>query len=714
MRTNRILLLLLLALALAPGRGTAQGVRYPAAARDSTVDVYFGTRVPAPYRWMEELNAPATTKWVEEENALSTSLLAAIPDRDSLKARLTTLANYARVGLPTRQAGRLFYRANSGMQAQPVLFQRSSPDSPARVVVDPNALSPDGKLALQGYSVSPKGRYVALGFSEGGSDLQSWVVSDLATGRATGDTVRNLKFSTPAWTRDERGFFYTRVATEAGKELRGANTASRVFYHSVGTAQAEDRLIYERPESPELFPQPHVSDDGRYVWLYVTPGGTENELWYIPLGDPLRPALGAAARPITRRADAEAIPIGNVGDTIFLRSTLGAPKRRIVAVALGDTVRSHWRTVVPEGKNVIEDALVTGGRVAVQTLEDVQSRLRLYDRRGTPVGDVRLPGVGTIAAIGGRADTPEIWYTFSSYLAPTTVYRYDLATKQSRAFEPPKGAFDPAAYEARQVFYPSRDGTRVPMFIVSRKGLVLDGNNPVMLYAYGGFGSSTLPAYSGTVAAWLEKGGVYAVANLRGGGEYGEAWHQAGMRDKKQNVFDDFIAAAQYLIDQRYTRPARLAVRGSSNGGLLVGAVMTQRPDLFAVALPAVGVMDMLRYQKFTGGAFWVPEYGSSDDPAAFQYLSSYSPLQNVHAGTCYPATLLTTADHDDRVVPSHTYQFAAALQAAQGCANPIVLRVDTGSHGYRPTERAIAETADILAFAWHYLQVAPATGGAR
>ncbi|HET7321330.1 MAG TPA: prolyl oligopeptidase family serine peptidase [Longimicrobiaceae bacterium] len=697
-----------LALLLAPGLSAAQQAPdYPQAQRDSLVEDYFGTRVPAPYRWMEDLSSPGVAAFVKSENALTYRMLDRMPVRDSLRAMLTELWNSRRVGIPSREAdGHLFYRANSGLQRQSVLYERDSIDAPPEVVLDPNTLSPDGSIALQGTSISPDGQYLAYGLSEGGSDLQSWYVREMESGRVLPDTIRNVKFSSASWTHDDRGFFYTRYDIPSGdKALVGATTGGKIYYHTLGTPQLQDRLIYARPDDPHLFLGGGVSEDGRFLFIFVSEGGSKNELWYKDLGDPEHPDLSAPVRALSAVADAEYSTLGNVGDTVYLRTDLDAPNRRIVAVTLPDTARAHWRTVVPEGENVIEGATMAGDRIAVQTLEDVKSTLTLYDHAGNRVGEVALPGIGTVRGLNGRTDRPELWYAFTSFLSPTTVYHYDLQTGESQPFEPPHVAFDPSKFETKQVFYSSKDGTRVPMFIVAKKGLSLDGNNPVLMYAYGGFDISMLPGYSPTTMAWLEKGGVYAVPNLRGGGEYGEAWHHAGMREKKQNVFDDFIAAGEYLIDQGYTRPERLAISGGSNGGLLVGAVMTQRPELFGVALPAVGVMDMLRYQKFTGGAFWVPEYGSSDDSTAFQYLIRYSPVQNVREGTCYPATLLTTADHDDRVVPSHTYKFTAALQHAQGCANPILLRVETeGSHGYRPTDKQIAEAADKLGFAWHYL----------
>lgn len=706
-RTAGWMLLLVLPAAL-----IAQRPQYPPAARDTVVDIYFGTRVPAPYRWLEDLSSPATASWIGAENALTRSYLSRLPERERIRRRLTELWDYPRVSLPGREAGRLFYRRNDGLQQQSVLYYRDSLSGAARPLLDPNTLSPDGSIAFSSFSVSPDGRYLAYGLATGGSDLQNWYIRELATGRDLADTLRDLKFSGASWTRDSRGFVYSRFAAPArGQELSGANTQAKVYYHVVGTSQSSDRLLYQRPDDPRLFLAGGVSEDGRFAWFYVSPGGTENELYYQDLGDPQHPDFGSPVRALAPRADAEYSLLGNVGDTVYLRTTLNAPNRRIVALVLPDTDRAGWRTLIPSGPNVIQAAALAGGRLVVQRLVDVTSRLDLYDRKGQHLDSIPLPGIGTVTDLNSREDTPELWYGFASFLQPATVYHYDLGTGRSTVFEAASTAFDPAPYEIRQVFYPSKDGTRVPMFIVARKDVQLDGRNPTLLYAYGGFDISLLPFYSPALAGWLDLGGVFAIPNLRGGGEYGETWHRAGMREKKQNVFDDFIAAARYLIDQGYTTSPRLAIYGGSNGGLLVGAVMTQHPDLAGVALPAVGVMDMLRYQKFTGGAFWVPEYGSSDDSTAFQWLIRYSPLQNVRPGTCYPATLLTTADHDDRVVPSHTYQFTAALQHAQGCDHPILVRIETeGSHGYRPTDKQIAEYADRWAFALDH----PGFGGAR
>ncbi len=672
----------------------------------------FGTVVVAdPYRWLEDLNAPETAQWVAAENAVTSAYLATLPMREPLKARITELWNYPKVSAPRWQGGRWYYSRNSGLQRQSVMVSRSALDGPEQVVLDPNALSPDGTVALSGFVPSPDGRYVAYGQSEGGSDWSTYFVRNLRNGRATGDTVRWVKFSGLSWTQDGRGFFYGRYPEpSAGSKLSGALRDKKIYYHAVGTPQAADRLIYERPEDPALFISAVLDETGRYLFVTTNKGtSAKNELFVADLVNPKRPRLEAPIRPLFTGHDAAYDPLGIVNGVVYLLTDRDAQRRRIVAAPLASPSVDRWRTVVPQGRNTIESADLVGGRIAVVTLEDVAGTIRFYRMSGTPQETVRLPGLGSVGGVSGRFDRPELFYTFSSPLVPTTVYRYDAQEKRSIAFEAPALTFDPSRYATTRVFYPSKDGTKVPMFVTHRRGLALDGTNPTMLYAYGGFDITTNPVFRPDVPAWLELGGVWATANLRGGGEYGEAWHEAGMKEKKQNVFDDFIAAGEYLVKQRYTSPAKLAIMGGSNGGLLVGAVMEQRPDLFAVALPAVGVMDMLRYHKFTGGGAWATEYGSADDSTAFPYLRAYSPLHNIVAGRCYPATLVTTADHDDRVVPSHSFKFTAALQRAQGCAKPTLIRVETqGSHGYRPTDKRIAELADQWAFTAAQMGVTP------
>ncbi len=693
----------LLALCLTSAAAAAQQApRYPVTRKDTVVDDYFGTRVPDPYRWLEDQNSPEVAKWVEAQNAVTFAYLDKIPLREAFRKRLTELWNTPSVGVPSRVAGRLFYRMNTGLQNQSVLYEQTGLATAPTVLIDPNTLSADGSVDLASSSPSPDGKYLAFGLSVGGSDWEELHVRDLATGRATADTVHWVKYSGIAWTRDGKGFFYTRFpAPPRDQVLTAAAVNGKIYYHVVGTPDSQDRMIYERPDRPTWYEGASVTDDGRYLFITLHHGtNPENLLYYADLGDPMHPNIGAAIEPVNTSNDAEYAVIGNLGRTVFIQTTNHAPNRRIIAVVLPDT--AHWRTVVPETKNNIEAALVAGDRVVVQTLEDVQSHVRMYDAAGKLLDTVKLPGIGAVEGLSGRAGTPELFYSFASYLAPTIVYHYDFASRRTTVFGPPrpKPPFDAAPYETRQVFYRSKDGTRVPMFITARKGVTLDGSHPTILYAYGGFDIATLPSYSPTVALWLEHGGIYAVANIRGGSEYGEAWHHAGRLDKKQNVFDDFAAAAEYLIKQKYTSPEHLAIHGYSNGGLLVGATEEQHPELFAAAYPGAGVMDMLRYQKFSAGIGWVPEYGSSDNAEQFKYLIKYSPVHNARAGTCYPATIVTTADHDDRVVPGHSFKFTAAMQAAQGCDRPILIRVETKtSHGYMPTDKRIAQLADVWAF---------------
>jgi len=706
----RCTLCLLAVLSVATTSVAAQSRPYPRVTRGEVVDDYFGHKVADPYRALEDLESRATREFVASQNKATRAYLDRIPVRAVIQRRLTELWNYPRVGLPRREAGSLFYSKNTGLQRQSLLYSRSTVTSPEHQILDPNKISPEGSIAFVGYQVSPDGRHLAYGLAQGGSDFSTWRVRELQTGSTLADSVSWVKFSGVSWTLDGRGFFYARYPEpEAGKALSAAAAHHRVYYHRVGTPQSSDPLVYDDPDHPDWFHWTTISEDGRYLWIRAGRGGPNNRLYYIDLSTPRRPNIETPVVKLIDRDSAEHRPIGNSGDTLYLRTNVDAPRRRIVAVVLPDTARARWRTVVPEHDDVIEDAVLAGGRIVVQYLHNVNSRLVVYARDGRELAPVSLPAIGTVEELSARNDTPELFYSFVSYLTPRRVLRYDLQNGAQAPFAMAKSAFVPDRYQTRQVFYPSKDGTQVPMFITGRKDLSLDGSNPTLLYAYGGFSVSITPSFSPADAAWLDLGGVYAVPSLRGGGEYGEEWHRAGMQEKKQTVFDDFVAAAEYLIRNKYTSPGKLAMQGSSNGGLLVGAVMTQRPDLFAVALPDVGVFDMLRYQHFTAGKFWVTEYGSSADSSAFRQLVKYSPLHNLKPRICYPATLLTTADHDDRVVPSHSYKFTAALQDAQGCGRPVLLRMETqGSHGYIPTDKQIAEAADILAFAVENLGTAP------
>ncbi len=676
---------------------------YPAARTDTIVDNYFGTTVPAPYRWMDDLESPELKAWVEAENAVTFSYLASLPERETLRKRLTELWDYPKVSAPYFEGGHWFYSRNSGLQRQAVVCTRPALDLPARVVLDPNTLSPDGSVALSQLVPAPDGRHFVYGQSQGGSDWSILYVRDLATGQQLPDTISWVKFSSLGWTKDGHGFFYGRYAEPpAGQMLEAAVHDKQIYYHRLGTAQSADQLIYERPEEPALFIDCDLDETGRSLFITTNKGTSHtNELFVKDLGDPLRPSLSAPVSALYTGHTAAYHPLGVVRGRLYLLTDRDAPNRKIVAVPLDRPDPANWKTIVPETKDAIDSASLIAGRIAVNRMVDVASDLRFYALDGAPGPVVHTPELGSISGPYGRFDRPEIFYTFTSPLHPTTVFAFDPAAGHSTPFEPPTLTFDPTLYVTERVFYRSNDDTRVPMFITHRRDLKKDGTNPTMLYAYGGFDVATLPAFRPDVVAWLEHGGVWATANIRGGSEYGEAWHHAGMLEKKQNVFDDFIAAAHDLIDQGYASPRTLGIMGGSNGGLLVGAVVNQRPDLFAVALPAVGVMDMLRYHTFSGGSAWATEYGSSDDPAAFRYLYAYSPVHNITPGTCYPATLVTTADHDDRVVPSHSFKYTATLQAAQGCANPVLIRVEAdASHGYRPTDKRIAEEADVWAFA--------------
>jgi prolyl oligopeptidase len=602
-----------------------------------------------------------------------------------------------------REGDRYFYSKNSGLEKQaPVYFRASLTEKPT-LAIDPNIISPDGSTSLGQWTPSPNGKLIAYGLAEGGADWRTIHVRNLDAEQDMSDDVRWMRFSDISWTKDSKGFFYSRYPEPPeGKVLEAALSGQAVYYHRVGTKQSEDQLIYQRKDLPTWFINGSVTEDGRFLVISMAKGSdNNNRLYFAELGEPMQPNISAAVKPVIEADDAEFSLLGNSGSTFYLRSDRGAPFRKVIAVDARHPAPAGWKTIVPERKEALEDVAVIGGRVVAQYLVDVRSKLAVYGLDGKAQPEITLPGPGTVTGIGGREDEPTIYFQFSSPLYPGTVFSYDPATKKQTPFEAPKPPIDVTQYETTQAFATSKDGTRVPYFMTAKKGLPRDGSNPAMLYGYGGFSVSTLPTYRADVPAWLERGGIWVTASMRGGAEYGEAWHKAGNLERKQNVFDDFIAVAESLIAEKHTSAAKLGIMGGSNGGLLVGAVMQQRPDLFAVALPAVGVMDMLRYDQFTGGRAWVTEYGSASDAAQFAYLIKYSPVQNVKAGTCYPATLVTTADHDDRVVPSHSFKFTAAMQAAQSCEKPILIRIEVmGSHGFRPTDKLIAERADQWAFA--------------
>lgn len=694
-------------IASADQRAAAQTLRYPPTRKVDQVDDYYGVKVADPYRWLEDANSPETVRWVEDENSVTFGYLNSLRQRAKIRARLTNLWDYPRYGLPFKEGGRYFYFKNDGLQNQSVLYVRDSLKGEPRLVIDPNKLSADGTVALSASAVSHDGKMLAYATSSGGSDWQDFHVRDIDGGADRADHLTWVKFSGASWTMDNRGFFYSRYpAPPADQALQQVNKFQKVCYHALGDDQSRDRLIYERADEPDWGMGAFVTEDGRYAIIAISVGtDPRNRVYYIKLGDPVKPDLSAPVNKLIDVFEASYSFIGNDGDTFYLRTDRDAPRGKVIAIDLKRPEPDHWRVVVPETQDKLESVDLVGDHLIVTYLHNAYSLVSLYDLKGAHVKDVRLPGIGTVGGLDGKRMDTERFYSFTSYLSPTTIFRYDARTGRSTVFRKPEIAFDPAPYETKQVWCRSKDGTGIPMFITHRKGLKLDGKNPTMLYGYGGFNVSMTPGFSVGRVVWLENGGIYAEPNLRGGGEFGEEWHQAGARERKQNVFDDFIAAAEYLIQEGYTSPAHLAISGASNGGLLVGAAMTQRPDLFACALPAVGVMDMLRFHKFTIGWAWVSDYGSSDDPAQFRALYAYSPLQRLKPGTQYPATLITTGDHDDRVVPAHSFKFAATLQADQAGDRPVLIRIETrAGHGAgKPTAKVIDEAADVWAFAMQH-----------
>jgi prolyl oligopeptidase len=690
----------LLAGTMLPSPVCAQ-LEYPDTRTVDHRDTYHGTVVADPYRWLEDADAPETKAWIEAQNRLTFGYLASLPGRADLKERLTTLWNYARYGTPFTEGDYYYHFKNDGLQNQSVLYRQRTLDSPSEVVLDPNTFSADGTIALSGMAFSHDGSLLAYGLQRSGSDWRDYKVRDLRSGTDLPDHVQWIKFSGVSWTRDNGGFFYSRYPATEGDSLQGAVYNHTVYYHRLGTAQEEDAVVYARPDQPEWGFNLSVTEDGRYGIINASHGTDErNRLYYVDLGDPHAPAVQGEVIPLLDDFDASYGFIGNRGTVFYLQTDLDAPHNRVIAIDIAKPAREHWRTVIPEMDDVLQGARIIAGRFVTTYLHDARSRVVIYAMDGTLERDLALPTVGSVGGLSGDEDGSEMFYSFTSFLYPSTVFRYDFSTEATETVFAPDVDFDPSGFETHQVFYPSQDGTRIPMFITHRKDLVLDGTNPTYLYGYGGFNISMRPGFSVSNAVWLELGGVYAMANLRGGGEYGEEWHRAGMLDKKQNVFDDFIAAAEYLVAEGYTSPAKLAIGGGSNGGLLVGAVLNQRPDLFGAALPAVGVMDMLRFQRFTIGWAWTSDYGSSDDPEMFPYLHAYSPYHNLRE-TAYPAIMVTTADHDDRVVPGHSFKYAARLQAVQQGTAPVLIRVQTksGHGGGKPTAMQIEEAADRWAF---------------
>ena len=674
---------------------------YPPAPRAAVVDQYHGVAVPDPYRPLEQLDAPATRRWVEAENRVAQPWLERLPRRAQLRARVGALLRYARRSLPVQEGGRYFGLRHDGRQDQSVLYVADSADGAGRVLIDPNRMRRDGTVALAEFVPDPHGARVAYAVSDGGTDWKTWRIRDVASGRDLDDVIRQTKFTSVSWARDASGFYYSRYPARAdgsGDDQRQA----AIWFHPVGSPQSADRMVYAVTDHPTRVPYGEVTEDGRYLVITLSEGTLTSGIVCLPLD-----RVDAVARPLLTDWDGLYTYLGARGDRLFFSTTAQAPNGRVLSLDMRQPERSGWRTVVPEAAEALAQATLVGGRVFAVYLKDAHSIVRLYSESGAAAGSVELPGLGTVDGFGGHLDDGETFYTYTDYFTPARVLRYDIAAATSRTVFAPQVPVDTSRYVTEQVFYPSRDGTRVPMFLVHRRDMVRDGRQPVLLYGYGGFDISLTPAFSAGALAWLDLGGTYAVANLRGGGEYGEAWHEAGIRAKKQNVFDDFIAAAEYLVREHYTTPQRIAISGRSNGGLLVAAVLTQRPELFGAALPAVGVLDMLRYHTASANARqWSSDYGLSEDPQDFAAQFAYSPLHNVRPGTCYPPTLLTTADRDDRVLPWHSYKFAATLQQAQGCANPVLIRVETrAGHGSGKAQwKQIEDIADQWAFAAHAL----------
>ncbi|WP_373926477.1 prolyl oligopeptidase family serine peptidase [Paludisphaera borealis] len=672
--------------------------KYPEAPRSETVDVYHGVKVADPYRPLEDPDSAPTRAWVEAENTITNGFLQAIPQRDAIRARLTQLWDYEKYSPPRQDGGRFFFTYNTGLQNQGVLYTLDAIDGQPRPLLDPNTLSSDGTVALAGTVPSDDGKLLAYGVAAAGSDWNEWKVRDVATGKDLNDRLQWIKFSSASWTPDGKGFFYGRFpAPLPGQDLKAANYFQKVYYHRIGSPQSDDVLTWEDPEHKEWEAAPKVTDDGAYLILSIAKGtDAKHRVLFRPLAD-----AQAAPTHLVGEFDAEYEFLDNDGPVFWFKTNKNAPRGRVVAIDVRNPQPERWVELVPQAEETLDGVDVVGGRFLANYLKDAHTVVRVFDLTGKHVRDVDLPGLGTAVGFGGKRRDGQTFYGFTSYSTPATIYRYDVATGRSTVWRTPTLKFNPDDYETVQVFYPSKDGTKIPMFLSSKKGLKKTGANPTLLYGYGGFNIPLTPAFSAGPLAWMELGGVFAVANLRGGGEYGESWHQAGARLKKQNVFDDFVSAAEWLIAEKYTNSSKLAISGRSNGGLLVGACMTQRPDLFGACLPGVGVHDMLRFHKFTIGWAWVDDYGSSDDAEQFKALLAYSPLHNVKPGTCYPPTLITTADHDDRVVPAHSFKFAATLQAAQSCRNPILIRIETkAGHGAgKPTAKIIEEAADQYAF---------------
>ena len=684
---------------------TMTRLHYPVTKSVDQVDDYHGTKVADPYRWLESTDSPDTKEWIAAENQVTRAWLDAIPARPHIEKRVNDLFNYEKRQIVARANGVLFYQRNPGLLGQNI-FWLERPDEKAVVVLDPNTLSKDGTVAIGAFEPSEDARYVAYAIADGGSDWHTWRVRDLATMKDLPDVLRWSKFSGVAWLHDSSGFYYCKYPEpKKGDELEAANYFQKLLFHKLGDPQEKDEVVYERPDQKEWFFGPSVSDDGRYLVLHVSQGtDRRNRVYYRDLAE-----AGSKIVPLLDDFDAGYDFLGNVGETFYFRTDLDAPLHRIIAIDLKSPARAGWKEIVPTSTDAMNGASLIHHQLVLTYLHDASSRVAFFGLDGKHQRDLELPGIGTASGFAGKATDADAWWSFTSFVSPPAIWHYDFATERSSPWFTPKIDFDFSKYETRLIFARSKDGTAVPIHVTARKGIALDGSHPCLLYGYGGFNIPVTPAFSATRLVWLEMGGVFAQAVLRGGSEYGEQWHEAGMLARKQNVFDDFIACAEHLIDAGYTRKERLAIHGGSNGGLLVGACLTQRPDLFGAAVPAVGVLDMLRYHEFTIGWAWASEYGRSDQEEHFPFLYKYSPLHHLAQGTRYPPTLILTGDHDDRVLPAHSFKFAAALQKAQGGDAPVLIRIETrAGHGAgKSTQTTIEEQADLFAFLARTLGIA-------
>lgn len=699
------LFLLILLIALTMGCNQQATFLYPETLKGEVVDNYHGTEVPDPYRWLEDDMSDETAAWVKAQNKVTFAYLESIPFRDALKERMTQIWNYPKMSTPFKEGEQYFYFYNTGLQNQDILYVRKNLEEEGEVFLDPNTFSDDGTVALAGLSTSNDQKYMAYAVSRGGSDWREYYVKDVESGLDLDDHLKWIKFSGMSWYKD--GFFYNRYAPpEAGDELKAANINAKVYYHQVGTEQSEDLLIHQDEAHPEWMFGVEVTEDEQYMFMTVTESTSGNALAFKESGLNDIPFTW-----IDKDFDDDYIPVGNKENILYVLTNNEAPLYRLIGIDLNNPSRDNWVDIIPEHvKNVLESATLAGGKIIATYIQDAYNAAYVHNLDGSLLNEVSLPGIGSLGGFSGKMKDNTAFFSFTSFNYPTTTFKYNIEENTSEVFYSPEVDFDAEAYETRQVFYTSKDGTEVPMFIVHKKGLELDGSNPTLLYGYGGFNSSMTPSFSTVRAVWLEQGGVFALANIRGGGEYGEEWHKAGTVLQKQNVFDDFIAAAEYLIHENYTSSKRLAVYGASNGGLLIGAVVNQRPELFAAAIPMVGVMDMLRFHKFTIGHFWTVDYGSSDNADEFKYLLDYSPLHNISSEKEYPAVLVTTGDHDDRVVPAHSFKYAATLQEHYSGKNPVMIRINTDAgHGAgKPTDMVIQEYTDIWAFIYQNMDFVP------